>query len=147
MTTLRLTAIRCLCRDRDLVRVKDGVVLKKVYRCSVNGNTGDSKPPALSSNLSTYANLSRVGSTVGHRTVNPTLTHSRFDSYTLHQLTRCSSVWLEHSVWGGGVVGSNPTIETKLGELAEWPIALVLKTREPKGSVSSNLTLSANIGV
>ena len=84
---------------------------------------------------------------MGHRTVNPTLTHSRFDSYTLHQLTRCSSVWLEHSVWGGGVVGSNPTIETKLGELAEWPIALVLKTREPKGSVSSNLTLSANIGV
>jgi hypothetical protein len=93
MTILRLTAIRCLCRDRGLERVKDSVVLKKVYRCSVNGNTGDSKPPALSSNLSTYANLSRVGSTVGHRTVNPTLTHSRFDSYTLHQLTRCSSVW------------------------------------------------------
>jgi hypothetical protein len=30
MTTLRLTAIRCLCRDRGLVRVKDSVVLKKV---------------------------------------------------------------------------------------------------------------------
>ena len=57
MTTLRLTAIRCLCRDRGLERVKDGVVLKKVYGCSVNGNTGDSKPPALSSNLSTYAKL------------------------------------------------------------------------------------------
>ena len=28
------------------------------------------------------------------------------------------------------------------GEVAEWPIAAVLKTVDPKGSVSSNLTLS-----
>jgi hypothetical protein len=65
MTTLRLTAIRCLCRDRGLERVKDSVVLKKVYGCSVNGNTGDSKPPTLSSNLSTYANLVVDNSTEG----------------------------------------------------------------------------------
>jgi hypothetical protein len=32
MTILRLTAIRCLCRDRGLERVKDSVVLKEVYR-------------------------------------------------------------------------------------------------------------------
>ena len=29
------------------------------------------------------------------------------------------------------------------GNVAEWSIALVLKTRDPKGSVSSNLTVSA----
>ena len=127
MTILRLTAIRCLCRDRGLERVKDSVVLKKVLKvCGVNGNTLVSKTKVQSSNLYTLANLSRVGSTVGHRTVNPTLTHSRFDSYTLHQLTRCSSVWLEHSVWGGGVVGSNPTIETNLGRLPEWSIGALL---------------------
>jgi hypothetical protein len=31
----------------------------------------------------------------------------------------------------------------KLGSVAEWPMALVLKTKDPKGSVSSNLTASA----
>lgn len=31
MTTLRLTAIRCRCRDRGLERAEDSVVLKKVY--------------------------------------------------------------------------------------------------------------------
>ena len=34
-------------------------------------------------------------------------------------------------------------IPDQLGELAEWSIATVLKTVEPTGSVSSNLTLSA----
>ena len=31
-----------------------------------------------------------------------------------------------------------------LGNVVEWSMALVLKTRGPKGSVSSNLTVSAN---
>jgi hypothetical protein len=30
------------------------------------------------------------------------------------------------------------------GSVAEWSMALVLKTKDPKGSVSSNLTASAN---
>jgi hypothetical protein len=32
----------------------------------------------------------------------------------------------------------------RLGSVAEWPIALVLKTSKPKGFVSSNLTASAS---
>ena len=72
------------------------------------------------------------------------VTHEWFDSITPHQLTRCSSVWLEHSVWGGGVVGSNPTIETKLGSVAEWSIATVLKAVEPKGFQGSNPCTSSN---
>jgi hypothetical protein len=46
MTTLRLTAIRCLCRDRGLERVKDGVVLKKVCRCSEMVSRWSPKPEA-----------------------------------------------------------------------------------------------------
>ena len=48
--------------------------------------------------------------------------HEWFDSITPHHFTRCSSVWLEYSVWGGGVKGSNPFIETNLGRLPEWSI-------------------------
>jgi hypothetical protein len=33
---------------------------------------------------------------------------------TLTNLTLHSSVWPEHSVWGGGVPGSNPGVETNL---------------------------------
>ena len=47
------------------------------------------------------------------------------------------------SVWGGKVVGSNPTTETKLGSVAERSKALVLKTRVRQRTVGSNPTASA----
>ena len=84
MTILRLTAIRCLCRDRGLERVKDSVVLKKVYGCGVNGNTLVSKTKVQSSNLYTYANYG-----VQHSLV-----------------VRC--------VWDAKVRGSNPRTPTNL---------------------------------
>lgn len=38
-----------------------------------------------------------------------------FDSLTVHQVSSAtSSAWPEHSVWGGGVVGSNPSLPTKI---------------------------------
>ncbi len=40
--------------------------------------------------------------------------------------------------------GSSPSGDAKFGNVVEWPMASVLKTEEPKGSVSSNLTVSAN---
>ena len=37
-----------------------------------------------------------------------------------------------------------PVLKTNDGRVAEWSIALVLKTSEPRGSVGSNPTSSAN---
>lgn len=45
--------------------------------------------------------------------------------------------WCEHRI------GSSPITPTFLGRLAEWFITLVLKTRGPKGSLSSNLRSSS----
>ena len=47
------------------------------------------------------------------------------------------------SLWERKVVGSNPTIETKLGSVAERLKALVLKTRVRQRTVGSNPTASA----
>lgn len=57
MTTLRPTAIGSFAEHRWPVWVIEAsVVLKKFMGVVLMANTGDSKPPALSSNLSTYAN-------------------------------------------------------------------------------------------
>ena len=53
--------------------------------------------------------------------------------------------WLEHRPVTPEVAGSSPVRVAIyiLGSVAEWLMALVLKTSEPKGSVSSNLTASS----
>ena len=55
MTTLNLTAIRCLCRDRDLERVKDSVVLKnegvvKWYHAGLQNQKQEFDSPHLCQN-------------------------------------------------------------------------------------------------
>ena len=49
----------------------------------------------------------------------------------------------EDSAFQADGIGSNPVCRSNYGRLAEWSIATVLKTVEPTGSVSSNLTPSA----
>ena len=60
MTTLRLTAIRCLCRDRGLERVKDSVVLKKVMSVKCYGSTSVSKTESRGSTPCTDAKLRSI---------------------------------------------------------------------------------------
>jgi hypothetical protein len=68
-----------------------------------------------------------------------------FDSHREHKSGN-SSARLEHSLWERRVAGSNPVSPTE-GQLAEWSIATVLKTVEPKGSESSNPSLSVYMSV
>jgi hypothetical protein len=44
-------------------------------------------------------------------------------------------------------LGGTTSMPCKFGELAEWSIAVVLKTIELKGSGSSNLSLSAKVSL
>ena len=83
MTTLRLTAIRCLCRDRGLERAKDSVVLKKVMSVKCYGSTSVSKTESRGSTPCTDANYG----------VWPSL--------------------VRRLVWDQEIVGSNPTTPTK----------------------------------
>ena len=66
MTTLRLTAIRCLCRDKGLERAKDSVVLKKVIQVKCYGSTTVSKTVSRGSTPCPSANIPSLGNGIGN---------------------------------------------------------------------------------
>jgi len=67
----------------------------------------------------------------------------RIRAPTHHTILASKSRWLRRSPVTAEITGSIPVEVAKIGSVAERLKALVLKTREPQGSVSSNLTASA----